>query len=194
MRTIMVSTPDRKTVQHSWWVNGYWMVRWVTNLSQNAPTELGLGGILPWGWSPGPWSSSCRWACWYTCHPKWGVRRATLPLWRNSLAQKTLPPLLQGHQWPSTGYVLPAGFPWSLQTQAEGIKTSSGNGSCIITSWGRIAGSSIFSVAAYQSPLWAAIRDPLEQTMYCGYGYGCNCGGDPLGWVLPAWVQLPLPN
>ena len=101
---------------------GGWMVRHVTNLNWNAPTELGLGGPLPWDQSPGPWSSSCRWACQYTYHPKWGIRRATLPLWRNPLPHTTLHLLLQGDQWLFAACIPPAGFSQSQQTWAEGKK------------------------------------------------------------------------
>ena len=45
----MVRMLDRKTVQHSWWANGHQIMRQVTKLSWNAPTELGLGSLLPWG-------------------------------------------------------------------------------------------------------------------------------------------------
>ena len=49
----------------------------------------------------------------------------------------------------------------------------SGNGNCVMSSWGGIAGSSLFSVTVGQSPLWAAIRDPL-------------------GWAHVLWLQLWL--
>ena len=45
----------------------------------------------------------------------------------------------------------------------------SGTGSCVITSWGGVAGSSLFSVAVGQSPLWAVT-------------------GEPLRWALALWL------
>ena len=69
-----------------------------------------------------------------------------------------------------------------------------GVGSHVITSWGGLASSSLFSVAVGQSLLQVAIRDPLGWACVLWLLLQLGLWWGPLMQVLPAWVQLPLPN
>ena len=172
------------------------MVRQVTNLSQNVPVELGPGGLLPWGQSPGPQNSSCRWACQYTCHPKWGHQKTHVAIMEELTGSKDSSSSLSGTPMTICRLCSPFRLLTIFTNPCIGYEDLCsgteqlhhhflGQSSRLVPLLddGR-------SISAVGCPLGM----PLDGTRCCGCDYSCDYGGSLLGWVLPTWVQLPLPN
>ena len=198
----MARMPDGKTVQHSWWANGHQTVRQVTYLSWNAPTELGLGCLPPRGWSPGPQSSLCRWACQCTYFTQNGVSEEPHCYYGGTHWLVRLFILSwQGHQWPSTGCFPPAGFSWSLHKpglKAWRLVFWHWQLCCHFSGWNSrfiplISESRLIYAAGCH---WGAtLGGPMCCELWLLWlWFGCNCGGSARVGSASLGAQLLLPN
>ena len=172
------------------WVSEHQAVKQRISPSWGAPTELGLGGHLPWGWAPGPLCSASRSAYWCTSPLKWGARTDRSPSQRIALPCM-VPQLLWVGCWqlmldhsplipPPKGlcdFHKPGQMAWGLVVRLQQHLLPGRSSRCICLLGGS---GSVFAMGCWQGPPWVGQVASGVTAMWVSWD----------GFQQPGWAHL----